>query len=159
MTVSHYLTTIHPQAVSQIKEALSLDLPDTHNAHRLGGFTAYWSFPTAAGMVAQVAELALQPSVTALAKAVQAMARREGAPLEWMPNTPVEKPVHHNANMAQQTGPQIHPPLWDKDGELQPQSSWMVPYIHEDQSATQKSAEVQLSYNPAHVHLQYTVPT
>ena len=35
-TVWHYPTTIHPEAVSQIMEALSLDLPDTHNASQRG---------------------------------------------------------------------------------------------------------------------------
>ena len=81
-TVWHYPTTIHPEAVSQMKEALSLDLPDTHNTHQPGAFTLYWSFLTSAGMVPQMAESALLPSVTALAKAVQTMVRRGGAPLE-----------------------------------------------------------------------------
>ena len=102
-TVWHYPITIHPEAVSQIKEALSLDLPDTHNAHQPGAFTTYWSFPTAAGMVPQVAKPALPPTATALAKAVQAMARREGAPLEWTLNTLLEQGFHHNTNKAQQT--------------------------------------------------------
>ena len=110
-TIWHYPTTIHPEAVFQIKEALSLELPDTHNAHQPGAFTAYWNFPTDAGMVPQVAEPTLPPTVTALARAVQAMARREGAPPDWTPNTLVEQRAHHNANKAQQMGRQIHPPL------------------------------------------------
>ena len=69
-TVWHYPTSIHPEAVFQMKEALSLDLPDTHNAHLPGAFTAYWSFPRATGMVAQVAKPTLPPSVTTLTKAV-----------------------------------------------------------------------------------------
>ena len=97
-TVWHYPTTIHLGVVTQIKKALSLDLPDTHNAHQPGAFTAYWSFTTTAGLVAQVAEPTLPPSVTALTKAVQAMALREGAPLEWTPNTLVEQQIHQNAN-------------------------------------------------------------
>ena len=158
-TVWHYPTTIHPEAVSQIKVALSLDFPDTHNAHQPGSFTAYWSFPTAAGMVAQVAEPTLPPSVTAVAKAVQAMACSEGASLEWTPNTLVEQRVHDNANKTQQTGRQIHPPLWDKDGNLQPHSPWMVHFVLEDHNANRKDTEVQLTHNLAHTHLQYTVPT
>ena len=37
-TLWHYPTTIHPEAVTQIKEALSLTLPDTHNARQPGMF-------------------------------------------------------------------------------------------------------------------------
>ena len=146
-TIWHYPTTIHPEAVSQIEETLSLEPPDTHNARKPGGFTAYWSFPTAAGMVAKVAEPTLPPSVTAPTKAVQAMARREGAPLEWTPNTLLEQRVHHNANKTQQTGRQIHPWLWDKDGNLQPHSPWMVHFVLEDHSANRKSTELQLTHN------------
>ena len=40
-TLGHYSTTIHPEAVTRIKEALSLTLPDTHNAHQPGMFTIY----------------------------------------------------------------------------------------------------------------------
>ena len=40
-TVWHYPTTIQPEAVSQIKQAPSLDLPDIHNAHQPGAFTTY----------------------------------------------------------------------------------------------------------------------
>ena len=54
-TVWHYPTTIHPEAVSGIKKALPLDLPDTHNAHRPGAFTTHWSFRTATGMLLQEA--------------------------------------------------------------------------------------------------------
>ena len=103
-TVWHYPTTIHPEAVAQIKEALSLDLPDTDNAHQPGSFTTYWSFPTAASMVRQVAEHALPPTVMALAKAVQAMACREGVPLEWTPNTLVEQ-LHNATAPHQPPGP------------------------------------------------------
>ena len=94
----HYATTIHPEAVPQIKEALSLTLPDTHNAHQPGMFTTYWNFLT--GMVPQVAEPTLPPTVTALAEAAQAMAPREGAPQDWTPNVLVEQRAHHNANKA-----------------------------------------------------------
>ena len=145
--------------MSQIKEALSLDLPDTHNAHQPGGFTAYWSFLTAAGMVAQVAEPPLPPSVTALIRAVQAMAHREGVPLEWTPNNVVEQRVHQNANKAHQTGHRIHPPLSDKDGYRQPHSPLMVHFVLEDHSANRKGKEVQITHNLAHTQLQYTVPT
>ena len=79
-TLWHYPTTINPEAVTQIKEALSLTLPDTHNTHQLGMFTIYWNFTTDTGMVPQGAEPPLPPTVTALAKATQAMAHREGAP-------------------------------------------------------------------------------
>ena len=43
-TVWHYLTNVHPEAVSQIEVTLTLDLPDTHSAHQTGEFTTYWSF-------------------------------------------------------------------------------------------------------------------
>ena len=87
------------------------------------------------------------------------MARREGAPLEWMLNTLVEQGVHHKANKAQQTGRQIHPPLWDEDSNLQPHIPWMVHFIVEDKSAKWKGTEVQLSHNLTHTHLQYTLRT
>ena len=132
-TLWHYPTTIHPEAVTQIKEALSRTLPHTHNAHQPGMFTIYWSFGTDTGMVPQVAEPLLPPTVSALAKAAQAMAHGEGAPQDWTPN--VEQRAHHNANKAQQAGRQIHPPLHDKDGNLQPHSAiglpsplWVTPH-------------------------------
>ena len=155
----HCPTTIHPEAVSKSKEALFLDFPDTQNAHQPVGFTTYWSFLTAAGMVAPVAEPALPASVTALVKAVQAMVRMEGAPLEWTPNTLVEQRVHHTANKAQQTGRQPHPPLCDKDSNLRRHSPWMVYFVPEDYLADRKGTEVQLTHNLAHTHLQYTVPS
>ena len=122
ITVCHYGTTIHLETVSEIKEALFMDLPGTHNAHQRGAFTVYWSFPMAAGMVPQVAEPALPATLTALPRAVQAMAQRGGTTLDWTPNTLVEQPIHHNTNKAQQTERQIHAPLWDKEGNLQPHS-------------------------------------
>ena len=158
-TLWHYSTTIHPEAVTRIKEALSLTLPDTHNAHQLGMFTIYWSFPTDTGMVPKVAEPPLPPTVTALAKAAQGMAHREGAPQDWTPNVLVEQRAHHNANKAQQAGRQIHPLLHDKDGNLQPHSPWMVHFILEDNGDKRKRTEVQITHALAHTHLNYTVPT
>ena len=73
-----YPTTIHQEAVTQIKEALSLTLSETHNAHQPGMFTRYWNFLTHTSMVPQVEERTLPPTVTSLAKAAQAMAHREG---------------------------------------------------------------------------------
>ena len=137
----HYPTTIRPEAVSHIKEALSLTLPDTHNAHQPGMFTTYWNYPTDTGMVLQVDVPTLAPTVTALARAAQAMAHREGARQDSTPNVLVEQRTHHNANRAQQTGRQIDSPIRDKDGNLQPYSPWMVHFLL------------------AHTHLHYTVHT
>ena len=101
-------------------------------------FTTYWNFPTDTGMVSQVAEATLPPTVTALAKAARAMAHREGAPQDWTPIVLVEQRAHHNANKAQQTGRQIHPPIRDKDGNLQPHSRWMVHFVLEEHGINQK---------------------
>ena len=100
----HWRTTIHPKAVTQIREALCLTLPDTHNAHQPGMFTIYWNFPTDTSMVPQVAEPPLLPTVTAFAKAAQAMAHREGAPQDWTPNVLVEQRAQHNANKHSRQG-------------------------------------------------------
>ena len=158
-TLWHYPTTIHPEAETQIKEALSLTLPDTGNAHQPGMFTIYWNFPTDTGMVPQVAEPTLPPTVMALAKAAQAMAHREGAPQDWTPNVLVEQRAHHKANEAQQAGRQIHPDMRDKNDNLQPPSPWMVHFILEDQGDSRKGTEVQIAHALAHTHLNYTVPT
>ena len=88
-TVWRYPTTIRPEAVSQIREALSLNLPGTHKAHQPGALTSYSTFPTAAGMVPQ-------KNTPSPHRAVKAMAHREGAPLDWTPNTLVEQRVHQN---------------------------------------------------------------
>ena len=158
-TLWHYPTSIHPEAVARFKEALSLTLLDTHNAHQPGMFTTYWNFPTDTGMVPQVAESTLPPTVTTLAKAAQAMAHREGAPQDWTPNVLVEQRSHLNANKAQQTGRRKHPPIRDKDGNLQPHSPWMVHFVLEDHGDIQKGTEVQVTHALAHTHLHYTVPT
>ena len=63
------------------------------------------------------------------------------------------------ANKAQQAGRQIHPPLHDKDGNLQPHSPWMVHFILEDHGDKRKGTEVQITHALAHTHLNYTVPT
>ena len=152
-TLWHSSTTIHRRAVTQIKEALSQTLPDTHNANQPGMFTIYWNFPTDTSMVPQVAEPPVPPTVTALAKAAQAMAHREGAPQDWTPNVLVEQRAHHNANKAQQAGRQIHPPIRDKDGNLQANSLWMVHFILEDHGDNRKGAEVQITHALAHWHL------
>ena len=102
-TLWHYPTTIHPEAVTQIKEALCLTLLDTHSAHQPGMFTIYWNFPTDTGMVPQVAEHPLPPTVTALAKAAQAKAHREAAPQDWTPNVLVEQRAHHNGGRTPNT--------------------------------------------------------
>ena len=158
-TLWHYPTTIHQEALTQIKEALSLTLPDTHNAHQPGMFTIYWNFPTDTSMVPQVAEPPMPPTVTALAKAAQAMAHRESAPQDWTPNVLVQQRAHHNANRAQQAERQIHPPLHNKGGNLQPHSPGMVQFILEDHGDKQKGTEVQITHNLAHTHLNYIVPT
>ena len=85
-------------------------------------FTIYWNFPTDTGILPQVAEVPLPPIVTALAKAAQAMAHREVAPQDWTRNVLCEQRAHDNANKAQQAGRQIHSPLHEKDGNLQPHS-------------------------------------
>ena len=87
------------------------------------------------------------------------MAHREGAPQDWTPNVPVEERAHHNANKAQQTGRQIHPPIRDKGDNLQPHSPWMVHFVLEDHGDIRKGTEVQITHAPAHTHLRYTVPT
>ena len=158
-TLWHYPTTIHPEAVTQIKEALSLTLPDTQHAHQPGMFTTYCNFPTDTGMVPQVAECTLLPTVTALAKAAQAMGHRGGAPQDWTPNVLVKQRAHHNANRAQQIGRQIHPPISEKVGNLQPHSPWMVHFILEDHGGDRKGTEVQFAQPLPHTHPNYTVPT
>ena len=65
-TIGQYPTTIRSEAVAQIKGALSLEHPDTHNAHRQRAFTADWNFPTDRGMVPQVSEPTLPPTVQRL---------------------------------------------------------------------------------------------
>ena len=87
------------------------------------------------------------------------MAHREGAPQDWTPNVLVEQRTHQNANKAQQTGRQIHPPTRDKDGNLQPHSPWMVLCILEDHRDNLKGTEVRIAHALPHTHLNYTVPT
>ena len=145
-TIWHYSTTIQPEAVSQIKGALSLEPPGSQNTHQLGAFTAYQRFSTAARMLPQVAEATLPPTVRALARAVQTMARREEAPLDWTPNTLVEQCVHHNTNKAQQTERQIHPPLRDIEGNLQPHNPLIVHFILQDHRDNLKGTEIQLGH-------------
>ena len=60
----HYPTTIHPEVVSPIKEALPLGLPEIHNPHQTGASTAYWSFPTAASMAPELVEPSLPASLS-----------------------------------------------------------------------------------------------
>ena len=79
-TLWHYPTSVHPEAVTQITEALSLTLRDSHNAHQTGMFTIYLYFSTDTVMVPQVAKPPMLRTVMALARAAQAMAHREGAP-------------------------------------------------------------------------------
>ena len=158
-TLWHYPTTIQPEAVTQIKEVLSLTPPDTHNAHRPGMVTIYWNFPTDTGMVPEGAEPPPPPTVTALAKAAQALALREDAPQDWTPNVLVEQRAHHNANKAQQAGRQIHPPIRDKDGNFQVHSPSMVHFILEDHGENQKGTGVRITHTLAHTHLNYAVPT
>ena len=87
------------------------------------------------------------------------MAHREGAPQDWTPNVLVEQRANHNANKAQQAGRQIHPPIRDKDGNLQPHSPWMVHFILEDHGENLKGTEVQITHALAHTHLNYAVPS
>ena len=144
--------------MTQIKEAFSLTLPDNHNAHQPGIFTTYWNFRTDTGMVPQVGEPTLPPTVMALAKAAQAMGHRDGAPQDWTPNLLVEQRAYHNANKAQQTARQIHTPIRHKDGNLQPNSLWMVHFVPEDRGDNRKGTEVQVTHALAHTHFHYTVP-
>ena len=122
-------------------------------------FTTYSNFPTDTGMVPRVGEPTLPSTVTALAKAAQAMAHREGAPQGWTPNVLVKQRAHQNANEAQQIGRQINPPIRNKDGNLQPHSPWMVHFVLEDHGDNQKGTEVHITHALPHTHLHYTVPT
>ena len=122
-------------------------------------FTIYWNSPTDTGMLPQVAEPPLLPTVTALDQAAEAMAQREGAPQDWTPNVLVEQCAHRNANKAQQAGRQIHPLIHDKDDNLQPHSPWMVHFILEYHGEKVKGTEVQITHALAHTHPNYTVPT
>ena len=110
-------------------------------------------------MVPQVAEPTRPPTVTAVARAAQAMAGREGASLDWTPYTLVDQRAHHNVSKARQTGRQIHPPLRDKKGNLQPHIPSMVHFILEDHSHYWNGTEIQLIHTLAHTHLSYTVTT
>ena len=121
--------------------------------------TIYWNFATETSMVRQVAEPPLLPTVTALAKAAQAMAHRGGAPQDWTPDVLVQQRAHHNANKTQQTGRSIHPPISDKDGNLQSHSPWIVHFILQDHGDNRKGTEVQIINALAHTHLSYTIPT
>ena len=121
--------------------------------------TTYPNFPTDTGMVFQVAERKLPPTITALAKAAQDMAHREGAPQHWTPNVLVQLRVQHNADKAQQTGRQLHSPIRDEVGNLQPHSPLMVHFILEDHGDNRKGTEVQVTHVLGHTHLHYTVPT
>ena len=158
-TAWQYPTTLHPEAVAELKMTLSLEHADTHNAYQPGAFTTQWHFPTDTAMVPQTTEPPMTPSVTGLARAAQTMARREGALLDWTPNILVEQRAHHNANKAQRAGRQIHQSIWDKDGNLQPHSPWIVHFIPEDHGNNRKSTEVPITHALTHGHLQYTIPT
>ena len=87
------------------------------------------------------------------------MALREGAPQDWTPNVSVEQRAQHNANKAQQGGRQMHPPIRDKDGNLQPHSPWMAHFILEDHGDNRKGTEVQITHVLAHRYLNYAVDT
>ena len=99
-TLWHCPITIHPEGVTQIKEALSLTLPDTHSANQPGMFTTYWNFTTDTGMVPQVAEPTVPPTVTALAKAAQA---RTGRRTSSLSNAPTTTPTEHSRQGAKYT--------------------------------------------------------
>ena len=110
-------------------------------------------------MVPKVAEPALPPSVTALVKAVQAMARRQGAPPEWTPNTLVEQRVHHNGNKAQQTGRQITPNAAGQ--KRQPPTRQPVADALHPSGPQRKLKRHRGTAHPqsADTNLQHTVPT
>ena len=110
-------------------------------------------------MVPQVAEPTLPPTVKTPAKAAEAIAHSQGAPQDWTPNVLVEQGARHNANKAQQTGRQIHPPIRDKDGNLQPNSTFMVHFILEDNGDNHRGTEIQITHALAHTHVHYTAPT
>ena len=113
-------------------------------------FTIYWNFPTDTGMVPQVAEF--PPSR-------HSPRRPKPWRTDWTPSLLVDQRAHHNANKAQHAGRQIHPPIHDKDGNLQPHSPWMVHFILEDHGEKQTGTEVQITHALAHTHLNYTVPS
>ena len=154
-TLWHYSTTVHPEAVTQIKEALSLTLLDTHNAHQPGMFTMYWNPSTDTGMVPQVPGPQLPPTDTALAKAAKAMVHSSGAQQDSTPNVVVEQRAHHKANKEQQEGRQIHPLIRVKDGNLKPHRPWIVHSILEDHGSanhTRRDAHAPQLHRP---HLKY----
>ena len=67
--------------------------------------------------------------------------------------------AYQNTSKAHKTGRQIHPPLRDKEGNLQLHSPLMVHFILEDHGDNQKRTEVQVTDTLAQTHLQCTVPT
>ena len=113
-----YTRTLHREAAEALKTAISNHQGLVHTPHdnTQKGYTLWWHHPAPEGGLQPPADQpGIGPDLTAIARAVTAMAQQVGAPPQWAPSIIKETAARHNPAFAHFRGRPIHPTLPDLD--------------------------------------------
>ena len=113
-----YTRTLHRGAAKALKTAISNHQGLVHTPHdnTQKGWTLWWHHPAPEGGLQPPADQpGIGPDLTAVARAVAAMAQQGGAPPQWAPSVIREAVVRHTPAFAHFRERPISPPLPDLD--------------------------------------------
>ena len=156
-----YTRTLHREAAEAPKTAISNHQGLVHTPHdnTQKGYTLWWHHPGAEGGLQPPADHpGICPDLTAIARAVAAMAQQVGAPPEWAPSIIKETAARHNPAFAHIRGRPIHPTLPDLD--LPAHDAWAVHIlVLHDTAPKTGDAAARITKQLPNTALHYDIPT
>ena len=156
-----YTRTLHREAAEALKTAISNHQGLVHTPHdnTQKGYTLWWHHPAPEGGLQPPADQpGIGPDLTAITRAVAAMAQQVGAPPQWAPSIIKETAARHNAAFAHFRGRPIHPTLPDLD--LPAHDAWAVHIlVPHDTAPKTGDATARITKQLPNTALHYDIPT
>ena len=156
-----YTRTLHREAAEALKTAISNHQGLVHSPHdnTQKGYTLWWHHPAPEGGLQPPADQpGIGPDLTAIARAVAAMAQQVGAPPQWAPSIIKETAARHNPAFAHFRGRPIHPTLPDLD--LPAHDAWAVHIlVPHDTAPKTGDATARITKQLPNTALHYDIPT
>ena len=156
-----YTRTLHREAAEALKTAISNHQGLVHTPHdnTQKGYTLWWHHPAPEGGLQPPADQpGIGPDLTAIARAVAAMAQQVGAPPQWAPSIIKETAARHNPAFAHFRGRPIHPTLPDLD--LPAHDAWAVDIlVPHDTAPKTGDATARITKQLPNTALHYDIPT
>ena len=156
-----YTRSLHREAAEALKTAISNHQGLVHTPHdnTQKGYTLWWHHPAPEGGLQPPADQpGIGPDLTAIARAVAAMAQQVGAPPQWAPSIIKETAARHNPAFAHFRGRPIHPTLPDLD--LPAHDAWAVHIlVPHDTAPKTGDATARITKQLPNTALHYDIPT